>query len=146
MRVINKFRGKYYFLSNFSPIPVTIEEISYPTSEHAFQAFKSEDIEDRKRIAKIKTPRSAKSAGRKLKLRKNWEEIKIGIMENIVKQKFLQNPEFLEKLLDTKDAELIEGNTWKDTFWGVYNGKGENHLGKVLMKVREELKDSDQLK
>ena len=58
-------------------------------------------------------------------------------MENLLWQKF-ENP-VLRKMLDaTKPRELIEGNVWKDSFWGVYNGKGENHLGKLLMLIRSE--------
>ena len=60
-------------------------------------------------------------------------------MYEIVKDKFSRNPELRVKLLNTGDIELIEGNYWGDTFWGVCNGKGENHLGKILMRVRKEL-------
>ena len=62
-------------------------------------------------------------------------------MEDICRAKFTQNEELKKKLIDTGDATLIEGNTWNDTFWGVCNGVGENNLGKILMKIREELKD-----
>ena len=141
MNKIENFRGKYYFLSNFSRIPVTLEKITYPTSEHAYQAYKTENINEREKISKLNTPAKAKKYGNKLELRENWDSIKLEIMENIVHQKLLQNPNYLKKLIETGDAELIEGNTWKDTFWGVYKGTGQNHLGKILMKIREELKD-----
>ena len=131
---------KYFFLSNFSRIPVLLENISYPTSEHAYQAYKTQNLSERKKIAKLDSPAKAKKYGKKLKLRENWDSIKLEIMEHIVRQKFLQNPIHLEKLRETDDAELIEGNTWKDAYWGVYKGKGQNNLGKILMKIREELK------
>jgi predicted NAD-dependent protein-ADP-ribosyltransferase YbiA (DUF1768 family) len=59
-----------------------------------------------------------------------------------VKDKFSRNPELRVKLLNTGDLQLVEGNYWGDTFWGVCNGKGENHLGKILMRVRKELADT----
>jgi len=60
-------------------------------------------------------------------------------MTDLVRQKF-SNPQLAKQLLDTKDFELIEGNTWGDTFWGVCSGKGQNNLGKILMQIRNELK------
>ena len=62
-------------------------------------------------------------------------------MEEIVRAKFYQNPQLAEKLIATADRKIVEGNTWHDTFWGVdaATGKGENHLGVILMKIREEL-------
>jgi ribA/ribD-fused uncharacterized protein len=73
-------------------------------------------------------------------MRPDWEQVKILIMTSLVRDKFTRHQDLKEQLLATGDAELIEGNWWGDTFWGVCKGKGENHLGKVLMKVREELK------
>ena len=80
--------------------------------------------------------------GRQVTLRTDWEQVKVSIMEKIVRAKFVQNPYLMKKLLDTGELLLIEGNTWKDTFWGVdiNNGEGKNHLGKILMNVREELR------
>ena len=86
-------------------------------------------------------PAEAKSRGRQITLRPDWEEVKLGIMEEIVRVKFTQNHALRQQLLDTGDRELREGNNWHDTFWGVdlRTGKGENHLGKILMKIRSEL-------
>ena len=83
----------------------------------------------------------SKRAGRRVKLRKDWEEVKLRIMEEVVRAKFLQHPDLANKLIDTGDEELIEGNCWNDRFWGVdiRTGIGENNLGKILMKVRSEL-------
>lgn len=74
-------------------------------------------------------------------LRPDWEEVKIGIMEEIVRAKFTQNPHLAEKLLATGGQQIAEGNTWGDTCWGVDSrtGEGENHLGQILMQVRSEL-------
>ena len=79
-----------------------------------------------------KNPVQAKRLGRKVKLRDDWEEVKLEIMTEIVSQKFLQHPHLIEMLLQTGDEELIEGNKWD-----VCKGKGENHLGKILMKIRD---------
>ena len=88
------------------------------------------------------TPNCAKRLGRQVELRSDWETVKYDVMYQVCMAKFQQNPELLRKLVRTGDAELIEGNTWGDRVWGVdlYRGVGENHLGKILMKIREELR------
>lgn len=140
--MIEKFSGKYRFLSNFYMIQVVYEDIEYPSSEHAFQAAKSLSETERRFISKIEEARDAKKAGREVKLRPNWEAIKIQIMEDVVRAKFTQHDHLRTALLKTGDEELQEGNTWGDTFWGVIlkTKYGQNHLGKVLMKIRAELR------
>ena len=83
----------------------------------------------------------AKREEKKVQLRADWETVKNGVMEEVVRAKFSQNPDLLQKLLDTGDLELTEGNGWHDTYRGVdvRTGKGENHLGRILMKLRSEL-------
>lgn len=71
--------------------------------------------------------------------RQDWKDVKLRIMEDLVRQKFCKNQELQKKLLDTKGAFLEETNTWNDKFWGVCNGVGENHLGKILMRTRSAL-------
>lgn len=140
VRVINSFRGEHGFLSNFYPAKVVYEGMEYPTSEHAFQAAKSPVTGVRMIIARASSPGDAKQLGRKIALRSDWENIKLQVMEDIVRAKFSQNADLRIMLVQgTGDAELIEGNTWGDEFWGVCNGEGENHLGKILMEVRKEL-------
>lgn len=136
MEKITSFSGEYAFLSNFYPAKIEFDDVVYPTSEHFFVAMKTLDLEDRKHIATIETPGQVKRYGRKLDLRKDWEHVKIRAMNIVVFMKFNQNPDLLEKLLSTGEAELIEGNDWGDTVWGVCNGVGENHLGKILMHTR----------
>jgi ribA/ribD-fused uncharacterized protein len=137
---IGEFQGKYRFLSNFWPAEVEFEGIAYPSAEHAYQSAKTLDRGERERIAKITDAGEAKKAGRALKLRDDWEQVKFDVMEQCVRNKFTRNAELREKLLATGGAELIEGNTWGDRVWGVYQGQGENRLGKILMKVRDELR------
>ena len=137
--MINCFDGKYAFLSNFYESPITYEGITYPTNEHFFQAMKTLDINEKKKIAAANTPGQSKRMGRAVTLRSDWETIKSYYMELGLRLKF-QNPDLAAKLIATGDEELIEGNPWGDRIWGVYNGEGENRLGKLLMKIRDELK------
>ena len=87
-------------------------------------------------------PGKAKGVGRRVALRPDWEEVKAEIMYEIVLSKFTQHPELAEKLLETGDKTLVEGNSWNDTCWGVnlQTGQGENRLGVILMRVREKLR------
>lgn len=144
MNKITSFRGKYAFLSNFFFSPIDYEGIQFWNVESAFQAQKCESKLEKLKFTK-KTPTEAKALGRKVKLRSDWEEVKLGIMETLVREKFSHSKDLKEMLLETGDAILEEGNEWNDTFWGVCNGKGENHLGKILMKIREELKHGDNI-
>ena len=137
--VIDSFTGEYRFLSNFYPSPIVIDSICYPTVEHAFQAAKTKDKLEQRRIAIARTPAKAKSLGRKVRLRKDWENVKVGIMKQCVELKFDSHADLAVLLLATGTAKLIEGNTWNDTFWGVCGGRGKNQLGKVLMRVRSKL-------
>ena len=135
--MIDSFDGEYRFLSNFYSSKIKYEGIEYPTVEHAFQAAKSLDENIRQSIAALPTPGAAKKAGRRsVVLRGDWEQVKISVMKELVSRKF-EMPEFRDKLFDTDDEELVEGNTWNDTFWGVCNGKGRNELGKILMEIRD---------
>lgn len=140
--MINNFRGKYSFLSNFYSTRVVYNGIVYTNTEAAFQAQKSLDPDVRMVFANLNASQ-AKKLGRSIQLRPDWEEVKDQIMYEIVYEKFSQNPDLLEMLLDTGDEYLEEGNTWNDRTWGTVNGVGENRLGKILMSVREELSVSN---
>jgi hypothetical protein len=140
---IAEFQHEYRFLSNFWPAEVVYERITYPTAEHAYQASKTLDPEQRKKIAALKTPAQAKHAGEALKQRDDWADVKFKVMEDVVRYKFTHHDDLRAKLLATGDADLEEGNAWNDQIWGISppnSGKGENHLGKILMKVRDELR------
>lgn len=137
---ISSFQGKYRFLSNFYPAPVKLDDIEYPTVEHAYQAAKTFDPTQRFLVCIAPSPGRAKAAGRHLSLRSDWEQVKLEVMENLLRQKFRKNP-LRTMLIETGDAELIEGNEWGDTYWGVCNGEGQNHLGQLLMKIRNNLKE-----
>lgn len=136
MKVINSFQGKNRFLSNFYIEPDGTHV------EGEYQAQKCINPEDIKRFKGL-SPGAAKRLGRIVELRDDWEDVKLETMEALVWQKFVDHPELEEYLLDTGEAQLVEGNHWGDTFWGVCNGKGSNHLGKILMRVRENLSKYD---
>ena len=139
MRRIDNFRGNYYFLSNFYPVAIRYNWMVYGNAEAAFQAQKVlTDAERRPFISMSAT--NAKKYGRKVKLRPDWEDVKLVVMYDIVLAKFTQNPSLKEMLIATGNAELVEGNTWGDRYWGVCNGTGSNYLGKILMAVREQLR------
>lgn len=138
MDKIASFSGKYRFLSNFYPSPLEWEGVTYPSVEHAFQALKTDDPDWRRRIKTADTPGAAKRLGRQCPKRVTWDKERVKVMGILVHCKFRQNPDLEKKLLATGDAELEEGNTWGDKFWGVdlKSGVGENKLGKLLMLLR----------
>jgi len=149
--VIDFFDGtEYDFLSNFHPSPVVLDDRHLfktnlsrrqecATVEHAFQAAKSTSPKYIREICQASSPGEAKMTGRGVRLRPDWEEVKIDIMRDLVQQKFFGNPELGQQLLETAPALLVEGNTWEDRFWGVYEGDGLNWLGVILMETRNRL-------
>ena len=137
MEKVTHFRGKHYFLSNFYPATVVYNGVQYENNEAAFQAQKCPERAEE--FASL-PPNEAKRLGRRVKLRLGWESVKRDVMKGVIRAKFEQNPELREKLLATGDAELIEGNHWDDTYWGVCHNKGRNELGKILVNVRSELR------
>lgn len=139
--MIDRFDGEYAFLSNYSASPFRIDYVLFPTMEHYFQANKADNQNDYLHIANAPTPGEAKRLGRKIQLRPDWEKIKDNIMLTGLRKKFA-DPELRNLLLATGDEELVEGNYWRDTYWGVCNGVGQNKLGKLLMQVREEIKNN----
>lgn len=152
MKVIDNFMGEYRWLSNFHLCDILYEGILYPSTEHAYQAAKSLYIETRKLFSKDTKPNAwnetvlgpwrpltcgeAKRKGRKILIRDDWEQIKLKVMFDINIEKY-KDDYLSDKLVDTRGCELIEGNTWKDTYWGVCNGVGQNNLGKILMQIRD---------
>lgn len=136
---ISSFKDSYFFLSNFFPIVVTYDGVTYPTVEHAYIAAKTLDKEIRKKVRAQSTPGEAKKMGKTLTLREDWEDVKLFLMENLLSQKFAPGTILCKMLLSTYPMQLEEGNWWGDTYWGVCKGVGENHLGKLLMKIRGEV-------
>ena len=132
MKQISEFKGEYEFLSNFYPCKIVFNDIEFKCSEALYMAHKSGNPLDFVKFAPLDA-REAKNQGRTVDLQPNWDSIRLEVMYDVLKAKFDQNPDLRIKLILTGDAYLEEGNWWKDVFWGVCNGVGENHLGKLLI-------------
>jgi len=146
MKKINRFRKEYWFLSNFFRCYIMYCGKEWKTSEHLFQSMKTTNANMKEKMRKIPKPNRVKAFGNTIKLVPGWDAVKLGVMKRVLYLKFEQNLSLTRKLLATKDAILEEGNTWHDNYWGncccsrCENIKGENHLGLLLMELREELK------
>jgi ribA/ribD-fused uncharacterized protein len=129
--------------SNFQPSPITLRGTTWSTVEHFYQAMKSEDPVEQRKIRKLEKPGQAKRAGRKVTMRKDWEKIKESIMMEALRAKFAI-PDFKQSLL-SEEGEIVEWNKWHDNEWGsclcakCRHKEGRNKLGKLLMQLREEL-------
>jgi ribA/ribD-fused uncharacterized protein len=153
--MINSFTGRWSFLSNFYPCKIVHQGITYPSTEHYYVAMKVKDdqmingqfypaADVRELVARVSTPGQVKRFGRTLKVRKDWDNVKLGFMEWCLREKF-KDVKLQEMLLQTGDEELVESNYWHDNVWGICTcekcgNKGENHLGKLLMKIRSEIR------
>ena len=152
---ITSFGGEYRFLSNFhgaedgdAPLVIDLDGVIYPSTENAYQASKCAVLADRVQFVNC-TAKESKQKGRKVKLRSDWEKIKYDVMYGLLSQKFSdKNPTMKEALLATRWEQLVEGNYWHDTIWGVCNGGcrqkcgggiGDNRLGVMLMQIRKDL-------
>lgn len=137
--MIESFSGEYSFLSNFHYLEKPL--LIYPTVEHFYVAMKTTDRAKRSEIAKHPA-KGLKAFGRSFELRADWEDIKLEVMEYGLRYKFSDhNPNLRQKLIDTGNLHIQEGNWWNDKFWGVClkTNIGENNLGKLLMKIRGEI-------
>lgn len=141
--MITTFRGEYNFLSNFFEVDVEYNGVTYASVEHAYMSAKSNDpfwkaYCENRNISAADVKRESKS----IQLIDGWDNMKLAVMEHCLRSKFSQEP-FKTKLMDTGIQNIQEGNKWGDTFWGVdlnvNPNVGENHLGRILMKIREEL-------
>jgi ribA/ribD-fused uncharacterized protein len=138
---IDVFGGDYEFLRNDYECNVVFDGEMYSCVERAFQAAKTDDKEKREEIRNAATLRDARKIGRNFNLPIGWGENRLVVMKELLKSKFSDNLALKFKLLLTEDAELVQGGMINgDKFWGVDEfGDGENHLGKLLMEVRNEI-------
>lgn len=133
---IESLKGEWRFLSNFEPCEIIYNGLKFKNVEGAYQAEKCLNQEDRLLFTSL-SGAEAKKLIKSLPIKDNWDELKLEVMEQLLNQKFSQKK--FEKLLRSTGSRIIvEGNYWKDTFWGVCDGEGENHLGNLLMKIRNE--------
>lgn len=136
--MIDVFTGDFDFLSNFY-----IEKYG-KSNEHIYQSKKTIDQDWKTVILNAPTPGKAKKYGRACPKRSNWNDIRVSVMEKLVREKFKDT--FLAlKLTDTFPEKIVEGNLWHDNFWGdcgcdkCKTRKGKNNLGRILMKIRKEI-------
>lgn len=141
-KIIDRFDGQYRFLSNFYEAPLLFRGLVF---ENAEAAFHSQKCPQRAKEFQGLNPSQSKRLGRQVEMRPDWDKVRDQVMYEVVSEKFSQNSKIRERLIATGEAMLVEGNTWNDRYWGVCNGIGQNKLGKILMRVRSELMQKEQL-
>lgn len=129
------FRNEYWFLSNMYPCKIRVNGLEFKCAEACFQSFKTTDTELRAKFQHL-NGFEAKKLGKKIKLRPDWNDIRLEVMRRVVYAKFHQNPELQKLLADVQGWCIVEDNTWHDTFWGKCDGVGENWLGCILTAIR----------
>ena len=135
----NSRTKEWAWMSNFYLCFISYRGYVYPTAEHMYQACKSGDKEERRRIREAKTPSEARKIGKTVRVRKDWGKVRVKLMMAILKAKFADGSDMAEWLMSTKGAELIHEAPW-DAFWGTgRDGDGMNILGRLLMGRRAEL-------
>lgn len=135
MLTIYRFADEYAFLSNFYPSRVLLDGVIYPTVEHAYQAAKTISPSERDSVLFSGSPGRAKQAGKRVKIREGWDDMKLSVMRDLLIQKFTHD-NLKALLVATGGARLVEGNSWGYRYWGMCDGVGHNHLGELLMGVR----------
>lgn len=131
----------YDVFSNFSALAVEFEGVLYPTAEHAYQAAKCTDPAGKEAIRQAKSPAEAKDIANlayQAARHPQWDDIKVGVLEQILRAKVAQHNVVRQALLRSGQEEIGEASP-DDTFWGYGDGKGQNQLGKLWMKIRGEL-------
>ena len=133
----------YQDFGTFSHHSFLLDELEWPSVEHYYQAMKFDDDAYRERIRRAEHPKRARKLGRSRwkKRRKDWKKIKVTVMTRGVYIKCRTHPEIAEALLATGEQALVENSNY-DYFWGCgRDRRGENMYGKVLMNVRERLRE-----
>lgn len=142
---VMEFRGQYEAFSNFFERDIEFGGLTYGSAEAAFQAQKTMEPEERKKISRMSPSQAKRYGGPQgpISLRSDWEKVKDALMRQIVAAKFRQHRDLQELLLSTDHAYLTEGNTWHDNEWGDCfcprhaETTGKNKLGHILMDLRE---------
>lgn len=146
LNAIRGFRNPYRWMSNmYTPCMVTLDGVKYSSVEKAYQAAKSLDPDHRARVKHAKGPSEAKRLGRHCRVQPDWDGIKLVVMEKLLRQKFAPGTWYARKLMDTGHCYIEETNWWGDRFWGVCDGDGTNHMGMLLMKIRNELIEAEEI-
>jgi len=141
--MIKEFQGNYRWLSNFAPVDIVIRDKAYPSVEHAYMAMKAPDNADWQSFCSNKSNSAGKvkKASKFIQLRPDWDDnCRLTLMKLLLKLKFSQKP-FRSKLISTGNQNIQEGNYWNDKFFGIClkTGEGENHLGRLIMNIRDQI-------
>lgn len=136
---IGGFKNEYSWLSNMQECLIQWQGMYFMSTEAAYQASKTKSLSIAKKFQTL-TGLEAKKHSKTLNVRSDWSKIKYEVMSQLTFQKYLIHKDLRQLLLETGDKYLEETNNWKDIYWGVYNGKGQNNLGKILMSTREYFK------
>jgi ribA/ribD-fused uncharacterized protein len=146
---IGPFRDEYAYLSNMFPAPFVLPhyhldiEMEWLTVEHYYQAAKTINPDEIINIRFAPSGKAAKGIGKNVTLIHDWDNIKIEVMEKGLTEKF-KIPILRKRLISTDPEEIVEINHWHDHFWGMCNGHGDNNLGKLLMKIRKHVIQTEQ--
>lgn len=138
-KVIDGFRGEYEYLANTYNSDITYDGMTYTNAEAAYWAQRVKDKRARNKYSRLSGNKARAKAMQAIPI-EDWETTKNDIMMNILRVKFNKNSELGKKLIATNDAKIINTNTYRDDYYGVYMNKGKNILGKMLMKIRDEIK------
>jgi ribA/ribD-fused uncharacterized protein len=147
--MITEFRGQFNFLSNFFITPVMFRGVTYRSSEHAYMSAKSNDPQWKAYCINPGVSASdVKQNSQFIRYVDDWPKIKLAVMRECLESKF-ENPELRKLLIATGNQNIQEGNWWNDRFWGVdlnvTPNIGENHLGRLLMNLRDEIIEHDKM-
>lgn len=145
--VIYGFFGPFRFLSNFHIVNIPYKGLVYPSTEAAYMSAKTTDESIKDKLTRSISPSESRRIGKTLVLREGWDDMRLEVMEEVSRIKYCQNTseskQLREMLKATAPAVLVEANWWNDRFWGECQGVGESNLGKVLMKIRDEIIEED---
>lgn len=146
-KYVGSFSGDLEFLSNMYKIPIYFNESKYdnfqpdfkvyPSSENLYQALKCKYIKDRELFQNV-DPHKSKRIGKTIEIRSDWDNVRLEAMKLAIDLKF-KNIELGEKLIDLPDGKIIEFNNWGDRFFGICNGEGLDHLGKILRAKKQQI-------
>ncbi len=137
---INDLIKKNFYLCNFYERPMEFRGRKFGNAEAAYQAEKCLYDEDKDLFTidgPYSAPRDARDAGQEVALVPNWDDVRIVVMYQVIREKFLQHPDLALRLKNTGNALITEGDRFRDTFWGLTKEGGENHLGNIIMYIRD---------
>ena len=139
---IDSFTGYFDFMHNNFQTPVYYEGILYPSVTHAYHAARSTDERTRRAILNSETFQILGNIAIRIEDPPDWQEKKVKIMEQLLRDKFRRSKELQEKLRTTEHRELVmtyQEKKKNNLYWGVVKGKGQNQLGRILMRIRDDL-------